>query len=453
MMKKMLALLLAMLLLPFAALADASRFDVEITVDEEKMATIFANSGMFADAENEEKLCAAMAKLMNLGFSVIMQDDAAYMELNMADTSVLDLSVLMGGNDLIIASSLMGSDALSFPMALLNVENDEFMQLMANTDWEKLLGGMVMAAMQSLQGVESNRMRGSFSGDAFTGGVYCTTYTFDDADIAAIIDALLTDDCRALILACAEYWETDGAAFLADVDEKNAQVAEANAHRYIVRLVEDENNVLIGIAATVMQGNKQLGTLSVGFEEDSVTFVIGFALEEENYWHAQEITFTEKTDESGAVTMTFSGTLLEFTAPKTDDYAYAHVNSAKVKMNTIWSLDVTTQNSATAWNLTANQKLGYGSTVQSVKAQGLYIPGVRFVNVSDYSMNGDQYMTEKMTWAPCDPIDSTGEGLTLHNLLNTDEETLTKIGMSFGMELAKRMMNAIPMELIFYFSK
>lgn len=450
--KRILALLLALLLLPAAALAEASRIDLTLTLDAENAAEVFKATGLFAGADNEDALCDAMVDFMDgFAMSLITQDDAVRMEIAFGETPLLDLSVLMGGENLIITSDLMEGAGLSVPMALLNAENDEFARLLADTDWADMLSTMLNAAVRSFDGVQGVETRGSFSGDAYTGGVYCTTYTFDDKAVAGLVDALLTDDFRALVNAAADYWDFDGAAFLAGIDEANAKAAEENAHRYIVRLVRDADYAPVGMSVTVLRGEEQLATLSIGLASDALRIVAGFGMDDVNYWHSQVITCTQSVSEDGTATTVVNGQLTEFTAPKSDDFAYASANMTDALLTNDWSMTLAAQGSGMTWRCTSTQKQGSTGDVTGMEGQGLYLPGVRFANTCTYSTNGKSYMTERLTWAPCDPIPSDGAGLELYSLLSGDDADVTALATSVGLELAERLMKIVPFQLLMYF--
>lgn len=449
-MKKLLALLLA-LLLPAVALAEAGRIDVTLTVNEENAGRLFAESGIFAGNQNEEKLCASLAKLLNgLRVSLLTQENAGRFELAVGDTVLLDLSVMLGGEDFILTSDMLNGKGLAVPLSEMQLEDDAFIRLMERTDWFGLLSGMGMAAMQSVQGVEATRTRGSFSGDAYTGGVYCTTITFDDAQIAALLNALLTDDLRTLIMQLAEYWEFDGEALLTQMLARNDEVTQANEHHYVLRLVEGEDLEPVGLSFTALRGNEQLATLSLGIENDSLHMVVGFGLDSENYWHSHKITFAQSEDDQGMKIFTVSGELKEFTSAKMNSFALASEISSEYRMKNQWQAEVRVQTGGTSWKLSSEQQMGTGTPVLGMTGQGLYVPGVRFTHIATYSMDQREIMTEKLTWAPCDPIDATGEGLELLNLLDSDGETQYELGVAWGMEIVQRLMRVIPMDMLLY---
>lgn len=450
-MKKILALLLA-LLLPVAAFAEASTLEMSVTMDVENAASIFKSMGMFNGATNEEELCRLFAELVD-GFRMrlLTQDDATRFEMSFDETTLLDLSVLYGGENLIFTSDMMGGTGLSMPMALLNPEHDEFLTLLADTDWEGLLGGMAMAVMQQIDAVEITETRGSYSGAAYEGGVYAINVTLDDKVIAGLLNAMLTEEVRALIGKMAAYWDMDGESLLAQIDAVNAEAAADNAHRYIIRVVYDEAMNLIGLSVTVMQGEKQLCALSIGVDEAQLRIVAGFGLDDVNYWHYQEINWQETAAEDGKVSLRFWGEILEFTAPKASDFAFAIKTYTDFNMLRQWEMNVTTQGNGATWRYTVSEQMGLGAPTVRQDGKGMYMPGVRFANSCTYSWNAVEYMIEQVIWGPCDPISADGAGMELLDIMSEDVTKLQEVALTLGEEIATRLLQVMPMQLLLYF--
>lgn len=447
MMKRMIALLLAVLLLPAAALAEAFRLDVTVSLDKGNAAKVFKNAGLFAGNTYEDDLCTAFADFMDgFAFSLIAQDDAASMTIAFDKTPLLDLSIITRAEDVLITSSLMNGSALSLPVSLMSAEEKELTRLLAESDWLSVLGGMVEAAVRSFDAVEGTTVRGSFSGDAYSGGVFCTTYTFDDKDVAGLVSALLTEDFRALLSTACAVAGMDGAGILADVDAANEKAAADNRHRYIVRLVYDAQMAPVGLSAVVLQGERQLGTLSLGFEEGGLRIVVGFGLDDVNYWHSHEISVSNEQTADGYESIVLSGSLLEFTAPKSDDYAYASRTYKDQRMVSDWQVKLVVEGSNMTWNYSIEQQMGKSAPGTLTEGRGLYINGSRLVNTCTYAMNGTVYMTEKLTGAPCDPIATSGNGLSLVSA--TDEGAADELAMTVAFGIVERLMKVLPRPML-----
>ena len=91
MMRRMLALLLAVLFLPAAALAEAFCLDVTVDMEPDAAAEAIRQTGIFAGAENEAELAAAFVDFMD-GFHIRLttQEDAVYLDMLFDDAPLLD---------------------------------------------------------------------------------------------------------------------------------------------------------------------------------------------------------------------------------------------------------------------------------------------------------------------------------------------------------------------------
>lgn len=452
MLKRTLALLLVLLLLPAAALAEAFRLDVTVDLDPEAAAGIIRQAGLFAGADDEAGLAAAFADFLD-GFALRMttQEDASRLEIIFDDATLFDLSLLMGGENVILTSDMLDGTGFSIAKEMLSQENTRLLPILQNTDWADLAGKMFTAAMEVLKGAEVTHARGSFAGDAYTGGVYCDTIILDDKIIAEALDAAMVRPARNLVTYVCSCIGVDGKALLEQLSAAHAAAAEANEHRYIIRIISDANEVFIGASLTIVQGDRQLATLSVGMMENGLRIVAGLPMDAVNYWHEQEITWSSETGDDGVTMYTMTGTLTEFTADKKEDYASAVAHIEDTRLRVQWTATIGTQGGGLSWSTMVATRVGDSLSLDKTENQGLYIPGVRLVNTASYSRNGKVWMTEKTLWAPCDPIEATGDGLILCDLVNPDEAMLTEMALTMGGQLAMRLMQIIPPQLLLFF--
>lgn len=455
MMKRMLALLLAVLLLPAGALAEAIRLDVTVSMDADNAVEFFKAIGLFAGSSDEDKLCRTFAEFVDgVGLHVVKQEEAFTFDVTFDDTSLLDLAVMTGESEVLVASGLMNGSVLSIPLAWDSLQEDEFVRLMEQTDFASLLAGMLNAGIRHIDSLDAMTVRGSFTGDAYTGGVYCSTIHLDDADMADIVNVMLTEEFRALVMAVCDYWELDGAALLAQIDEKNAAVAQANEHRYVVRLVYDAFDTPVGISAVAFRGDEQLGTFSFGMSLESenalvVKYVVGFGLEDMNYWHSHEIRMARQDVGEDNHTYSFSGMLREFTAPKSDDFSYAAATVSDFRMNSDWQLALNREDGNYSWEYSVAERMGSDAPLMKAEGKGMYMPGKSLVNSVTSSMDGKAYMTEELICEPCDPIDLDMSAMNVIDM-TANEDALEELGMTIGFGLVERLMKVIPMELLLF---
>ncbi|MBQ2954809.1 MAG: hypothetical protein IJE07_14860 [Clostridia bacterium] len=448
--KRILALLLA-LLLPVAALAETCCLEASVQINQENAPDVFKAMGLFAGANNEDDLCQSLAEMVD-GFAirVVTQEDANRFTMAFDDTNLLEMSVIASGADLVITSELLGSNALLIPADLMSPEDAAFVQLMEGTDWLQLLGGVVSAAAAHLDGFEVTTQRGSFSGDAYAGGVYCTTCTFDDADIAALLSAAMTDEVRELILAVAEYLGFDGEGFIAGIEQAHQDASAANTHHYIVRVVYDAAYAPIGLSATVLAGEKQLATLSVGYADGELLIVAGLPMDDVNFWHCHGISLTKTTDEDGAIHLALEGSIVEFTGLKDEDFAFAAAVFEETLYELDWSAQINLVGDNAAWSFESVQGTDV-ATGSGMTAKGFLLGGTRFSNTCSYSFGGKVYMTERITWAPCDPISTDLSGYTLCDVMAAEDAgLLNEMGADLTTELTTRLLKVVPMQLLLY---
>lgn len=442
-MKKLLALLLAALLLPSAALAQTQCAELIVTVNEENCAEIIQALNVF-EGDNAAQLSRSMAKLMNgFGLRLYAQEDAAKLELLMSSTVLMDMTAMTTEDALVITSGLMEGYGLSIPLNLLNAESDAAAKLLEQTDWLQLLGGVAAAGAASLAGVEMTTARGSFSGDAYTGGVYCTTIMLDDSDVAALLSALMTDELRALLTELLAYADGDP-ALLGELDALHAKAAEKNAHRYIIRIVEDGAGEFVGLSAVIMQGEKQLATLSLGVPDDeTLHIVLGLGMSEENYWYSHVITGTLSS---------LKGECIEFMGAKDEDFAFALAVADAYLARRTWSMDVAADDHKALWTVAMDMSAGEAEQTASLRGAGLVNTGTGTMKGSlNYLIGGAEYMTLTLNVAECEPLDTDVSDLTLCDLSSESEEQqalLNEIAEVMGVNLSMKLLQVIPMDLL-----
>lgn len=447
MMKRLLALLIA-LLLPTAALAQASCTEWLMTVDETLCAQIYAASGLF-DEKQAERLSAALAKVMNgLGVRVITQDNGGALEMVMAGKTVADFTALEQDDQLIITSTLAPGYAMTLPAQQLTAENDALETLLAQVEWAQLVSGAADALMQTADCIEVTTTRGSFSGDAYEGGVYCTAIRLDDSDVSALLSSLLTEDVRALVTALCQAMELDAESLLAEVDALNQRVAQENAYEYLIRLVSDETGRMIGVSAVVMHGTEQLATLSVGLGEQELRIVAGTGMGEENYW-LDLVIVAGDSDEKAILAV--KGTVREFLGAKDQDFRMAAALAADFLASTVWTAKVSPYQNGVTWAFTQNTTYSGGETVERVTLTGMTIREDTMICTAKLALNNAEYMTLAFSRKPCEPVTADYSGLTLCDLSVDDqaqEALLEEIGEDLGMNLVLRLLEVLPLDVL-----
>ena len=448
MMKKIIALLLAMCLGlgGVSALAEASRLEVRVSLDETNAPTVLQQLGLFSGESNQPDLCKSLAQLLkNFTMQLHMQEDATRVDFVFDGVTLLELSVLMGGENLVITSDLMDGAGLGLPMEYVTMLTDYGMaNVIQNNDWLDLATRMLEAGLEVLGGAEVVRSSGSFSGDAYTGGATCTTIYLDDKIIAETLDAMMIRSARNTVTYLF------GDEFLTEFTAMNAAAAEANAHSYILRIVRDEADVLVGVSLTVLQGDKQLATLSLGIGENDLRLVAGFPLDDVNYWHHSEVTWEVTEDPTGMETLRLTGSVEEFIAQKNYDFALGEMYRTQSMFYNTWNAQVNRQGSAYSWNMSLLERAGDSLVVDKTECQGLYLPDSRLSNTVTRSHSGKVWLTVSVNWATCEEMDAEGTGLVLYDLLTLDESTANDLVYGMAMDLAMRLLQVVPANLLVY---
>lgn len=139
---------------------------------------------------------------------------------------------------------------------------------------------------------------GSFSDDAYTGGTQCATWTYPLGE---------------------------------------------NAH-LIIRSVTDDAGHPVGLSLALMQAETQLATLSIGYQQDTLTLVTGLGLNTRNYWC--RLTCTES--ESGTISY-LNGDMQEWLVPKAKSFASVAAQDTPVEVSKLRAT-VTQKEQTTSWS-------------------------------------------------------------------------------------------------------
>ncbi len=295
-MKKLLALLAALLLM--LPCAQAETWQAQLSVDYDAPAAASALTELLAlfDQDELSPLIEPFAALLDgAGVRLTWQEDAVQLALLLEGQPLIDASFSVSGDRLIVTSGAVPSYALSVPVVAAEKP--------AAPDAAELT-----AIFESwLDGLPRAESTGSFAGDAYDGGTRCTAYTLDDADIASLAQQLMTDELRACL----------GQEAADELLGRSAAAAQENAHDYVLRLIEGADGQLIGLSFTALRGDSQLMTLSAGAGDTSARLVLGLGLKAENYWYALDASWQTVGD----VTQV-QGESREWSAPRDEPFAF-----------------------------------------------------------------------------------------------------------------------------------
>ena len=280
-MKKLLAILLA-LMLPVCATAEAYSFTFDVKTGEAFLQYV-ENAMRLEGAEAAEATEAAqmLQSLVNgMGMDLVAQEDAFDMQLRFSGEELMDLTAYETNQELMLTSSLIPGYALSA------MQESDAAQAAAleQIDWVGAALSVLPSVTEWCNTLKSTEAQGSFVGDAYEGGVKCTTWSVDDQAVATLVDAVLTEDVCAVLKAVFAAMEMDADAILSQIREQNKLVAQENLHTYLLRWVQDAQDQPVGASLTVLKNGEQIATISMGFQDDGCRMVIGLGFDTQNYW-------------------------------------------------------------------------------------------------------------------------------------------------------------------------
>lgn len=324
---KRLAVLLLVILIPLSAAAEAYSFSVSFSTDE-ALFPIYLQEAMLMAPETvgkeESQLAIRLIQylLNGLSFDVHLQDDMLAVACSVSGKPLFDVNLINKDETSYIVSSLLQGCAL-ISDRISKTDTASLNDELARMGWSDVVSTAAQVFSSWQAGLEQTVAAGEFSGDAYDGGSVCRTWVLSDRDIANLIDMLLTQDLRAVLNEVLNASGQEG--LLRQFDALNADVAEADAYLYLLRVVENEQNELCGVSLTVLRDMQQIATASLGVKEKGMTLVVGLGVAEGNYWW--ELTANRR--ERNGMTA-FSGASREWLADKEMDFSFVSAKAAPV---------------------------------------------------------------------------------------------------------------------------
>lgn len=286
-MKKLLCLALVFAMVWGTALADASHAILTFSTSAGEIAKLLEKTvGNGADL-----LAQGVEELLNkLRLEFHQQDNAVQAGLYMADVTVFEITGISEKSGLsMVLSNLLPEHYIAYQCSDEELtRRNEAYEVAQRTDWQAAAGELTNAVQGWWNGLPVQQENGSFMGDAYTGGTLCVTRCFDDAGIA---------ECVGSLAAVLQNFGVDNVFLQAYLGQKNLwdsvkqanrNAAEANRYAYVVKEVYSPENTLIGLSLTVLDGESQVMTASLGLDKDAWKLVLGWGLNEKNYYLCAE---------------------------------------------------------------------------------------------------------------------------------------------------------------------
>lgn len=299
-MKKLAALLLA-LLMPLCASAEAIRFSISAESDESLLlssAEPMLNLLQEEYVEQAKMLVSLFARVMNgFGLDLTVQGDASEMCLILSGTEAVRVSLHQRGEELLLVSPMLKGYALRA----------------ANPT----------VAQSALANAVPTQSTGVFAGDAYAGGTQCVTWTLPGN---ALTELFLPEDFADALTAA--------------LDSLDVDLPDASAISYILRMVQNDANEVVGISVTMMRSESQLATLSIGLGTEQFTVVTGLGLNEQNHWCRLRCSISQEENATY-----LSGQVEEWLSAKTESFTSVSGRNAPLAVYPVRATVTTTQES------------------------------------------------------------------------------------------------------------
>lgn len=449
-MKKVLALLLACML-PFCAVAETYGISVSIDTDE----TLFTNYLKEAllelpDASESPQMDLYIRLIQKLldgfGLDFAWQEDAVSAAVKLGGVIFLDAEFYEQGEQMLVTSSLLEGYALEDDVRL-DHSYEEAQQMLKQLDWHQLTETMCSSFQAWLNGLEPVITYGQFAGDAYEGGTECTTWALDDADIAAMVEAVFTAEMCDALSALLNALGFDASEVQHELEAVHARVQNENAYRYLLRIVRDDVGAIIGCSLAVYSAAALLGTVSLGIEEKAVRLVFGCGVQEKNYW----CEMTAKVKNVNQLTF-LSGQCLEWMAEKEQRFSYVKASGVPVS-NQEWYCSLTKSGQRTLWDacIYEGDKTQYGYCLSSA---GAINPSARTLDCS-ISVGDSPYipLTLNVKAGPVEAIHAPDASLLRCSMSDpADASLFQELVERMSSVMMARLMKLIPLDIILQLS-
>lgn len=283
-MKKLLCLALAFVMLGGTALGEAYLCQVSFSADAQQLATLLEATGL---GGNVAMLAQGLEELFDmLRASMLVQHTGTEFGLYLEDTPIIEVASFQDADGLTkMITNLLPEHYFAYQQTEKDIARAAAAEaVMHGTDWPSVGVQVTDTVKAWWDALPSQLATGYFIGDAYTGGASCVTRTLDDGHIAALVDDLsallqghgVDDGFLMVYLPQQNLWEA--------ISEANRSAAEANRYAYTVKQVYTADGTLCGMSLVVMDGDSQVMSASLGLEGDSCRLVLGWGLNDTNYY-------------------------------------------------------------------------------------------------------------------------------------------------------------------------
>lgn len=196
--------------------------------------------------------------------------------------------------------------------------------------------------------------------------------------------------------------------------DDTTNIPDDAAYSFVLRMVEDDAAELVGLSLTILHGEVQIASISIGAGEIG-RVVMGLGLPTENYWWEATLHRTALGNMAE-----YSGISREWTATKEQSFAYVHANSQPKAQY--------------GWSFTTKQ------LTDASRLNAALFP-------IDEASKDKALLEIEVNLETAEQIAPMPDGLTI--CTNTDTEDYEALMNQFSTVLAARMIKLLPMDLIF----
>lgn len=464
-MKKLLACLLA-LSLPCCALADTITLDWSMDVSPDGLAMLMDAGkealGVDETVPQADKLLEGLAEVLS-GFSAhtIMDTsgDRYRLSIMYQDLVLFSADGQDEENAAFVTSNLLPGFLLTAaidPATTQIAQNT--LEALKQLSWEDFRRRAAPYQAEWINSLEMTEEYGSFAGDAYAGTGRCRTYRFDERDLAVMLEymtASRNDAIEDLLRFCGHVIWDDPESTVAYLRSCIRGVSIRNQYRYVLRIVDDgaSNPTPIGYSMLVYDGYQLVATLSAGFPDDGFKAVLGYGLQDENYY----LSFTMNGDPAVADELTVQ---LWQDQDKAGFYTASRSENANLLLTAVLSAAAdSAMNSASDhasseedWALRA---LMWGKAFgnHQLEIATAFLPSAMNEELSvSVALDSAPLFSSRLTAAYTDdlpPLEKDGlRSMNIEDLSFEDMQLMVDIATDVGMELAIELFKRLPAELL-----
>lgn len=297
-MKKLLACLMALMLLPAAALAQGFAYEWTVDMPQDALVNLVQTiEEAFPELAEDlgdmsEDMLRGAAKLMDgVEVNLHAQENLTEIGLRLCDADILTASLSSENGMMYCILDALPGIALAMPASADESVINESVHALITADWAGLGAAADEAVNAWLLTLPTAIETGSFAGEAYTGGVYRMTYQIDDRDLFVLMESLLHYEGLLSLVPELENLLTlyglDIQTVLTEARAVAYEAARSNDYTYLVHSVSD-GQYLTGLSVVAYQKGSQVGTLSLGWPEEGFKAVLGYGYQGRNVYFAAE---------------------------------------------------------------------------------------------------------------------------------------------------------------------